>query len=74
MNCIPDFDSERNRLEGRPVSAAFDLAVIEKAVRYLKQHLQETGAGREPHDACDDALEALAALRARPAYRAVDFP
>lgn len=65
MNCIPDFDSPHVALDNRPVSAAFDLAVIENAVRFLQQHLQETGAGPEPHEACEEALEAVSALRSR---------
>lgn len=65
MNCISDFDSEHTRLAGRSVSPAFDLAVIENAVRFLQQHLQDTGAGQEPHEACAEALEAVAALRRR---------
>jgi hypothetical protein len=65
MNCIPDFDSDRVALENRPLSAAFDLAVIENAVRFLQQHLKETGAGPEPHEACEEALEAVSALRRR---------
>lgn len=67
MNCMPDFDSERQRLDGRPVSTAFELAIIEHAVRYVQDHLVATGAGAEPVSACDDALEAVAALKARKA-------
>ncbi|MFN7178091.1 hypothetical protein [Hyphomonas sp.] len=65
MDCIPHLDSPFAALENRPVSAAFDLAVIENAVRFLQQHLQETGAGPEPQDACEEALEAVSALRRR---------
>jgi hypothetical protein len=65
MDCIPDLDSPYAALDNRPVSAAFDLAVIENAVRFLQKHLQDTGAGREPQEACEEALEALASLRRR---------
>ena len=65
MDCIPHLDSPYAALDNRPVSAAFDLAVIENAVRFLQQHLQATGAGADPHEACEEALEALASLRRR---------
>lgn len=55
----------RQRLEERPVSAAFELAVIEQAILFLQLHLQDSGAGGDPHEACEEALEAIAALRAR---------
>lgn len=67
MNCMPDFDSERQKLNGRRASAAFELAIIEYAVRYVQEHLSATGAETEPLAACDDALEAVAALKARKA-------
>lgn len=67
MNCMPDFDSERQKLDGRRASAAFELAIIEHAVRYVQEHLVANGADAEPVAACDDALEAVAALKARKA-------
>jgi len=66
MDCIRLINAEHLKLEGRPVSRGFQLAVIEQALLYISAGLKTPTAPvnvEEMQAACDDALEALAELR-----------
>lgn len=66
MDCIGHIDTERLKLDGRPVSNSFHFAIIEQALLYISGALKEPAAPAnvgEMQAACDEALEALAELR-----------
>lgn len=66
MDCIGHIDTERLKLDGRPVSNSFHFAIIEQALLYISASLKEPSAptnAEEMKAACDEALEALAELR-----------
>lgn len=71
MDCIRLINSERRRLEERAVSPAFHMAVIEKALRFISEHLAGANRRLAPEEAaelraaCEEALEALADLQVR---------
>ena len=73
MDCILRIEAEFNRLERRLPSAAFEMAIIERALRFLLVQLQDCDSlqspevAREAREACREALEALAALSAHSA-------
>ena len=67
MDCIAGIDPDRSRLDARPVSAAFHLAVIEQAIAFISLNLPDaapTPNACELQAACHDAAEALAELKA----------
>lgn len=65
MDCIAAAEAEQSRLNGRPVSAAFYLAVVERALVFISGHLPSGTVAQSPElrEACDEALEAAALLR-----------
>lgn len=69
MNCAPQFPVVGERLDGRPVSAAFHLKVIEDSIRFMTRYLESPPPGvssadrSELREACTEALDALAELR-----------
>ncbi len=66
MDCIRLIDSERLRLDGRPVSGNFHLSIIEQTLLYISAGLGEAFTPEnieEMQAACHEALEALAELR-----------
>ncbi|MFN3911079.1 hypothetical protein [Hyphomonas sp.] len=65
MDCIVGPEHEWERLDGRPVSAAFHLAEIRQALQFIRSNLPATLDVSEIDAACGDALEALACLTAR---------
>ncbi|MBK8199479.1 MAG: hypothetical protein IPK75_14085 [Acidobacteria bacterium] len=69
MNCIFDITGERTRLDNRDVSAAFHLAVIDEALKLIAAHVasSEGDAAPELREACEEARESIAELRARAA-------
>lgn len=69
MDCIGLINSERLKLDGRPVSRSFHLSIIEQTLLYISAGLREPFAPEnieEMQAACDEALEALAELRTPP--------
>jgi hypothetical protein len=70
MDCIQIANSERARLSGRTVSFAFHLAVLERALEFISAHFDNPGPLpilvplQELRAACEEALEAVAELRA----------
>ena len=67
MDCIGIINSERLKLDGRPVSRSFHLSIVEQTLLYLSAGLREPFTPEnieEMQAACHEALEALAELRA----------
>ena len=67
MDCIFGIDPGQSRLDSRPVSAAFHLAVIEQGVAFLSLNLPRGAPSSDACElqaACHDAAEALAELKA----------
>ncbi len=67
MDCISGIEIEFTRLDGRPVSPAFHLTQIEKALKFIHECLPDGADALEIREACADALEAVAQLHARQA-------
>lgn len=65
MDCIVGPEHECERLEGRPVSAAFYLAEIRQALQFIRSNLPPTFDISEIDAACSDGLEALDGLTAQ---------
>lgn len=69
MDCIGLINSERLKLDGRPVSRSFHLSIIEQTLLYISAGLREPFVPEnieEMQAACHEALEALAELRTPP--------
>jgi hypothetical protein len=65
MDCIVGPEHEWERLDGRPVSAAFHLAEIRQALLFIRSSLPANVEVSEIDSACGDPLEALACLTER---------
>lgn len=65
MDCISGIEIEFARLDGRPVSPAFHLTQIEKALQFIRENLPDGTNTLEIREACAEALEALSRLNTR---------
>lgn len=66
MDCISEIESELVLLADRPVAPAFHIAVIERALEFIRQHLppEPTGAlSDELRMVCDEAMDAVGDLK-----------